>query len=487
MRHAKWLKLSDLAQSRAKPRGSAPIAPAARFDIMGAVLDPSATSLGISMDRNRWLIWMGVGMLLASCTSDIASSRRLPNAAPAAPMPQAGAPSLASAPRAGSSPPAAPAPAPQPAVPLPPSTVDLDKDGFSPADGDCEEQSPQINPGAYDFPENGHDEDCMNGDATVAEDGCDDALAIDSRDPKDGARALGLCRFTTEDSKQWGVVSARYVQASGVGGPADLSQIGLLPGLGVVGPRQGTSMLAISSGVARAPDQPDYTDDCDAYSLDPSDPPDGYPKQSPACPDAQFGNVYDAAALELVIRTPRNAKSLAFDSNFYTYEYPDYICMEFNDFFVAMLDPKPAMLPDGNILFDQDGNPVSVNNSLLQVCAPGSHGGKDFPCPQGVGLLENTGFGGESSCASNAASSLPGLFGPIFGGPPDAGANTDAEAGAATGWLHTTAPVEAGSIITLRFAIWDSGDGILDSLALIDNFAWSVETPVVETKPVIPE
>jgi hypothetical protein len=435
------------------------------------------------MERNRWLIWMGVGMLLlGSCSSDISRSRSLPNAAGTASMPQAAAPTASGA-LAGSRAPTAPAP--QSAAPLPPSTVDLDRDGFSPADGDCEEGSAQINPGAYDFPQNGHDEDCMNGDATVAEDGCDGSLTIDSTDPRDGARALGLCRFTTEDAKQWGVISARYVQADGTGSPADLSQIGLLPGLGVVAPRQGASMLAISSGAARAPDQLDYTDDCDAYSLAATDPPDGYPKPSPACPDAQFGHVYDAAALELEIRTPSNAKSLAFDSNFYTYEYPDYICMEFNDFFVAMLDPKPATLSDGNILFDQDGNPVSVNNSLLQVCAPGNHGGKDFPCPQGVALLENTGFGGESSCASNAASALPGLFGPAFGGPAGAGASADS--GAATGWLHTTAPVEGGSIITLRFAIWDSGDGILDSLALIDNFAWSVETPVVETKPVIPE
>jgi hypothetical protein len=438
------------------------------------------------MHRIGRLIWMVFCVMAAaaSCSSDISSNRSVPKGAASAAPANSTAPAdgtLASGPAGNGAPIMSPA---QPVVPAPPSTIDFDHDGFSAADGDCEEKSAQINPGAYDFPENGHDEDCMNGDATVADDRCDDGLAIDSRDPRDGARAIGLCRFTTEDSRQWGVISARYVQADGTGSP-NLAQIGLLPSLGVVPPRQGKSMLAISSGAARAPDQPDYTDDCDTYSLASSDPPEGYPKESPACPDAEFGNVYDAAALELEIRTPTNAKSLSFDSNFYTYEYPDYICMEFNDFFVAMLDPKPAKLPDGNILFDQDGNPVSVNNSLLQVCAPGNHGGKDFPCPQGVALLENTGFGGESSCASNAATSLPGLFGPIFGGSPDAGVSADS--GAATGWLHTTAPVDGGSIITLRFAIWDSGDGILDSLALIDNFAWSVETPVVETKPIIPE
>jgi hypothetical protein len=53
--------------------------------------------------------------------------------------------------------------------------------------------------------------------------------------------------------------------------------------------------------------------------------------------------------------------------------------------------------------------------------------------------------------------------------------------------LHTASPAEGGSIITLRFAIWDSGDATLDALALVDDFTWSVETPIIETKPVLPD
>jgi hypothetical protein len=37
-------------------------------------------------------------------------------------------------------------------------------------------------------------------------------------------------------------------------------------------------------------------------------------------------------------------------------------------------------------------------------------------------------------------------------------------------------PVEPGSEITLRFAVWDSGDSVLDSLVLVDDFQWSLET-----------
>ena len=36
-------------------------------------------------------------------------------------------------------------------------------------------------------------------------------------------------------------------------------------------------------------------------------------------------------------------------------------------------------------------------------------------------------------------------------------------------------PPGADRIISLRFAIWDSQDQILDSSAVVDNFRWSAE------------
>ena len=153
------------------------------------------------------------------------------------------------------------------------------------------------------------------------------------------------------------------------------------------------------------------------------------------------GTAQDGAALELKIRVPSNAKSFSYQQNFFTWEYSGYVCSRFNDFFVAMMDPAPPNLQDGNIAFDQDGNPISVNNSLLQVCTPGTHNGKTFACPLGTSTLVDTGFQGH----------------------------------AATGWLTTQTDVEPGSEITLRFAIWDSGDGSLDSTVLIDDFKFSTE------------
>ncbi len=47
--------------------------------------------------------------------------------------------------------------------------------------------------------------------------------------------------------------------------------------------------------------------------------------------------------------------------------------------------------------------------------------------------------------------------------------------GGGTGWLTTTAPVVPGEKIFLTFMIFDEGDHILDSSVLIDNFRWHIE------------
>jgi hypothetical protein len=44
--------------------------------------------------------------------------------------------------------------------------------------------------------------------------------------------------------------------------------------------------------------------------------------------------------------------------------------------------------------------------------------------------------------------------------------------GSTTGWLRTTAPATPGADITLIFSIHDEGDSILDSAVIVDNFRW---------------
>lgn len=334
------------------------------------------------------------------------------------------------------------------------SERDIDGDGLSPAEGDCDDCQAGIRPGAFDFPGNGVDEDCSGADAPSPE-SCSDGIAMESDDADDGARAIGLCQFSSEASGDWGVIEATWTWADGTPAANLGPQKGILPDFGQVKPREGANLLALSSGVARAPDQPGYTTFCDDFSV--FGPltygaPEGFPIESPACPDVESGQVRDPAALELKIRVPLNAAGLTFDSNFFTYEFSDYICSPFNDYFVALLLPKPDDAATANVAFDDDGNPISVNNALLRVCEPGMYGGKMFDCSLGAEELVGTSFEGTAQCG-------------------DSGFDTEATH-AATGWLRTQAPVTPGSVITLRLAIWDSGDNNLDSLVLVDNFQW---------------
>src|SRR5690606_14969598 len=180
----------------------------------------------------------------------------------------------------------------------------------------------------FDYPDNGADEDCSGADSTGADLRCDSGLAIDSSDPLDAARAIGLCTFTDEGSRRWGVISARFTRADGGGDMDSPLQTGILPRFGVLSPPAGAALLALSSGVARAPGQPGYTSECDEFGGEifgfptPPDPtpfPPGFPVESPSCPGVSTGPVYNAAALEVRVRVPTNARSLSFRSNFYTY------------------------------------------------------------------------------------------------------------------------------------------------------------------------
>ena len=333
--------------------------------------------------------------------------------------------------------------------------ADSDGDGY-PLKYDCNECDPNVNAGAFDVPGNGIDEDC-NGTPDDEPEDCDKSLPMAATDAFDGAKALGLCKKATDD-KMWGVVEATWVKPDGTSQTQPLGQ-GVLPSFGVNAAQTGGAVLAISSGTARGPNDSGYKS-VGGYSKGyTSGTPAGYPKESPACSGGAgggFGGANDGAALKVKIRVPSNAKSFKYQQNFFTYEFPSFICSTFNDFFVTIMDPKPANLPDGNIAFDQDGNPISVNNSLLQVCKPQPAGGKQFNCPLGDSTLAGTGFEGH----------------------------------AATGWLTTTAPVDTvrGKEITLMWTIWDQGDGILDSTALIDDFQWSVDAADgTQTLPSVPK
>ena len=356
---------------------------------------------------------------------------------------------------------------------------DVDQDGFTPNEGDCEDCDPNRNPNAIEAPTKEgaepYDEDC-DGDIDEIEPAvtCDEAIEVDEMDPFMAFSAIGLCKESTGPD-DWGFVNAEWVMADGAPPPTDPSEAskyhrghGFVPDFGPnVDVREGETMLILSSGTARRPTDPGYSNvggfDKQIYGGFAQ----GFPKESPSCPPNTItGEVRDAAGVELTIQTPSNATGLSFDFNFYTFEWPGYVCTTFNDFFIAILDPIPMGQTDGNISFDQLGNPVSVNNALLQVCGCEGNppnqcqaGPLFYDCPLGNIALIGTGFG--------------------FDAGPFAGNH------GSSGWLRTVAPVPGGEEIHLRFAVHDSGDGVLDSSTLIDNFLWVLEPgTTVGTNPV---
>ena len=352
---------------------------------------------------------------------------------------------------------------------------DADQDGFSANEGDCNDCNPDQNPGAVelvatepgpggDFPAPA-DEDC-DGVVDNVDPPCDDGLPLDDGDPFSGARAIELCQTEDPFGVKWGVLQAAYVRANGVGAPLPL-QRGIKAGFGPnVNPQGGKSLLVLSSGHARAAADPDA---CGATSCSLSGAgtaPPGFPLEVPGCEGSP--QINDDIALELQIRVPTNAEGYSFDFKLHSFEYPQWVCTEYNDQFIALISPAPPGSIAGNVSFTDNG-PVGVNMGLFDVCDPAtlgdwasycSAGCPPAPspyCASGTGELAGTGFA-EWDAAGHAG---------------------------ATSWLRTSAPVLAGSTITVRLAIWDAGDQSLDSTILLDHWQWvSNKTVPVATEKI---
>jgi hypothetical protein len=351
---------------------------------------------------------------------------------------------------------------------------DVDKDGFTPKEGDCDDCDPFSNPNSLEViatdGSTPKDENCNNViDEVTPVVTCDQGIDVADLDPMMVPKAVDLCKVST-GPKDWGVVSAQWVLADGSPPPAgDLVNFhlghGFLTTFGAnIKVRAGERMLGLSSGTARDPNDPGYQNVQGFSKGYTGNSPVGFPKESPACPGSFTGEPNDPTGVEVKVRVPSNAHGFSFDFDFFTFEWPGFICSTFNDFFVAILSPVPMGQSDGNISFDSMGNPVSVNNAFLEVCGcagnppnPCLAGGKTFSCALGDTDLIGTGFGFDSGGGDHGS----------------------------TGWLQTTAPVDPGKEITLRWAVYDSGDGVLDTTTLIDNWKW-LATPgiTVGTNPV---
>jgi hypothetical protein len=349
------------------------------------------------------------------------------------------------------------------------------------------------NPLNYEIPGNGCDDD---GDGKVdnAAVPCDTGTMPPSNlsgagTAADILAAMGICQAA--DATHWGIVSATYTnghsQTTAPTGNNFNEQHGTLGTFGsVIKPREGSLLGVLSSGSASATDSdegPQFKGEKDGMQGSPpisiggtkgngGDVPAGFPKSSTGC--ATLSNeVNDVINVKAQIKVPANAKGFSFDFDFWSGEWPDYVCTTFNDSFIAYLTSKGfnGGAAD-NISFDTKGNTISVDNNFFQSCTPstetGCSGGTEATatCSLGAGELAGTGFGTTGKYCKTTSTS-----------------------GGATSWLTSTAPIQPGETITIEFLIWDTGDASYDSSVLLDNWTWQPDevasTPITQPSPPI--
>lgn len=149
---------------------------------------------------------------------------------------------------------------------------------------------------------------------------------------------------------------------------------------------------------------------------------------------AQFqagGSANDYTELRFILQVPPDVTSMSYDFAFFSVEYPDYYQSAFNDMYIGWLESEKWT---GNISFDQQGHPISLNAGFLDFKDDPS-GNNPIPQFQGTCMRQHAG----------------------------------------TNWLQTTAGVSPGETITVVFAIMDLSDSILDSYVFLDNFKWGCE------------
>jgi hypothetical protein len=314
-------------------------------------------------------------------------------------------------------------------------------------------------PANFDVPGNGCDDD-GNGavDDVVV---CDAAADPAAADPKDFARALGLCSFlATPSAPGWGVVAARYEDGFARTTGPNPSQVATLAKFGdVITPRQGSRLAVMSTGYAQEYDRPADLNLGDGLfkvgagmeQAPVGGLPPGFPLAAAGCPSND--ELHDVAGIHLEIKVPKNAQGLAFAFDFWSGEWPDYVCSKFNDGFVAYLQTSRG---GANVSFDKNGSPLSVNNGFFDRCTPGTQTGclgdklGTSTCPGGEGELAGTGFF-QLGAYCNGQTSV---------------------AGGATGWLQSRALVTPGETVQLDFIVWDTGDFKFDSSVLLDELVW---------------
>jgi hypothetical protein len=337
-------------------------------------------------------------------------------------------------------------------------------------------------PGSFDIPGNGCDDD---GDGVIDNEPTCDADLPPFAGADEFVKALGLCkRATGPNDPSWGVISATFTRGHASTAPPADGQHSILGAFGkVIRPREGKNLGVLSTGWARAFDDVAATS-CDTTTLThcfkqgvqmqagtpiPGGAPAGYPKAVSSC--AISDQVFDAISLKLSIKVPKNARGFKIDFDFWSGEWPNYVCTQYNDAFLIYL--QSAAFNGGaaeNIAFDAAKATVSVNSAFFDRCTVGTQTG----CRGNPPIFKTSSCGGDLSELEDTGFYAPGLY---CNGQLSTG-------GGATGWLTTAGPVAPGEVMSLELVIWDTGDAKFDSTVLVDRFAWTEPSGEVSTSRI---
>jgi hypothetical protein len=399
---------------------------------------------------------------------------------------------------------------------------DQDQDGWKVSDGDCcdsanagcSDKPELVNPGALEYPGNQVDDDCNPATLDTAKYPTCSTTAqaeadIMNQTPLSSlklVKAMDLCVTTLEapatlKEKTWGVISSKITLADGseVIQPKNI-QLGVLPSFGPnVLPQYGDTLAAIASGTARREGDPGYvhpqngsqqgqTGNFNAQTTSPA-PADyvaanGGQLPSPCgnCMGPNCTTAYDSVALRIRIRPPTNAKAFSYRFNFFSAEYPEFVCEDFNDFFVALLSGNSnAQIPlDKNVAFDGNGNAISVNNAFFQVCFP-AVGSPPGSCSGGTLELIGNGMGGWNGSITDGGGTgwlqndVPMLLKPNPNNPsPPASCEPSPQD-------PTPDCIPVVETFELQLTLWDAGDHNVDSIVLLDRFRWNLDPAALST------
>ncbi|MFH2009559.1 MAG: MopE-related protein [bacterium] len=344
---------------------------------------------------------------------------------------------------------------------------DNDGDGFSEAQGDCDDANPNIHPAMPENCSNGIDDNC-NGLTDMAEtqdvdgDGspvchpnpalvdCDDndpeRTPLFAEVPGDGidnncngqvdeapncdcsasneAEAMDLCDAVSLSISYTGSANAHGYRVNNNYGAIDpnlgCGYAGLSSGpVWSTAPQTGTNLGAAAANPTGGPWN------CFACTI-PGGTTWEHMGPSGCCENE---TVNDVGTITFTIGVPMNVQGFSFDFIFLSAEYPEWVHTNYNDTFYAILNTS-ALPQTQNISFDINGQPLTVNNGWFETPPAWSQS------------IAGTGYD---------------------------------TTGSASGWLTTTSPCTPGETMTLTFWIHDEGDSIYDSAVVLDNWQWEFQ------------